>query len=85
MKKILPPTYFYGAIASEIALHFLLPVQQLLAFPWRLIGLIPLVIGIALNLLADKQFSRGNTTVKPFEESSVLVTTGVFRISRNPM
>ncbi|MEJ2055043.1 MAG: isoprenylcysteine carboxylmethyltransferase family protein, partial [Calditrichaceae bacterium] len=37
------------------------------------------------NLLADRAFKIKKTTVKPFEESSVLITTGVFRISRNPM
>jgi protein-S-isoprenylcysteine O-methyltransferase Ste14 len=38
-----------------------------------------------LNLLADRAFERHGTTVKPFEESSSLVTDGVFRITRNPM
>jgi protein-S-isoprenylcysteine O-methyltransferase Ste14 len=85
MKKALPPTYFLGAIGLAVALHFLLPLRQLLAFPWRLTGLAPLVIGIVLNLLADQTFKKHDTTVKPFEKSSFLVTGGVFGISRNPM
>ena len=44
MKKALPPTYFLGAIILAVALHFLLPVQQLLALPWRLVGLPPVVV-----------------------------------------
>jgi protein-S-isoprenylcysteine O-methyltransferase Ste14 len=40
---------------------------------------------VILNLVADRAFHRANTTVKPFEESSALITSGVFRISRNPM
>jgi protein-S-isoprenylcysteine O-methyltransferase Ste14 len=85
MKKILPPTYFLLAIALAVVLHFLLPVHQLLVFPWRLLGLLPLAIGIVLNLLADQAFKKSNTTVKPFERSSALVTGGIFGVSRNPM
>ena len=45
----------------------------------------PLGLGILLNLLADKTFTRNKTTVKPFEKSTTLVTGGVFCISRHPM
>ncbi len=85
MKKTLPPTYFFGTVVISVALHFLFPLHQLLAFPWRLTGLVPLLVGIVLNLLADQAFKRHGTTVKPFETSSTLITGGVFGISRNPM
>ena len=85
MKKLLPPTYFLSAIIVSVALHFLLPLHQLISFPWRLVGLVPLIIGIVLNLLADQAFKKHATTVKPFEKSNALVTGGVFGISRNPM
>ena len=38
-----------------------------------------------LNLPADRAFNKHDTTVKPFEESSTLLTDGVFGITRNPM
>ncbi len=85
MRKLLPPHYFLGAILLAVVLHFLLPVREILTYPWRLLGLAPLVVGIVLNLLADKAFKKHDTTVKPFEESSALVTDGVFRITRSPM
>ena len=85
MKKILPPTYFLGTIVLMIFLHFLLPIRYFLTFPWCLLGLIPIVIGIALNLSANHAFKKHHTTVKPFESSHTLVTHGVFRITRNPM
>ena len=85
MKQPLPPTYFLVAIVVAVALHFLVPIRQLLHFPWRLAGIAPLLIGIVLNLVADQSFKRHNTTVKPFEESSDLVTDGIFSITRNPM
>lgn len=83
--KLLPPTYFYIAIVLILALHFLLPGAQIIHSPWRYLGVILLVLGSALNIMADQAFKRHNTTVKPFEESTFLVTEGVFRFSRNPM
>jgi protein-S-isoprenylcysteine O-methyltransferase Ste14 len=84
-KKPLPPTYFNVSIVLIILLHFFWPVEKIISFPWNLFGIIPLISGIVFNLLADRAFKIKKTTVKPFEESSVLITTGVFRISRNPM
>jgi protein-S-isoprenylcysteine O-methyltransferase Ste14 len=85
MNRILPPVYFLAAVVLAILLHYLLPLYQLLALPWRLLGVLPLVIGIVLNLLADQAFKKHATTVKPLERSRVLVTAGVFAVSRNPM
>jgi protein-S-isoprenylcysteine O-methyltransferase Ste14 len=47
--------------------------------------MLPLMIGIILNLLADRSFKQHKTTVKPCEKPSALVTDGVFRLSRHPM
>lgn len=84
-KQLLPPTYLYIAIALILGLHFLLPGAQVIHSPWRYLGIIPLILGSALNVLADQAFKRHHTTVKPFEESTCLVTEGVFRFSRHPM
>jgi protein-S-isoprenylcysteine O-methyltransferase Ste14 len=47
--------------------------------------MIPLVIGVTLNLIADDAFRRVGTTVKPFQKSKSLLTNGVYSISRHPM
>lgn len=84
-KRILPPTYLIVSIIAIIALHFLFPILKIISFPWSVIGIIPLFIGIIINLVADKAFKRHGTTVKPYGESTSLITDGVFRISRHPM
>ena len=83
--KTLPTTWLLIAMLAILALHFLLPVSMIVPPLWNLLGLIPLALGVALNLVADGAFHRAGTTVKPFEESSSLVTTGVFGVTRNPM
>jgi protein-S-isoprenylcysteine O-methyltransferase Ste14 len=84
-KKIMPTTYLLIAIVAMAALHFLFPAMKIVPPPWNLLGIIPLALGITLNLVADNAFRRANTTVKPFEKSSALITTGAFRLSRHPM
>ncbi|HEV3010414.1 MAG TPA: methyltransferase [Burkholderiales bacterium] len=55
------------------------------AQPWNFIGLAPLGLGLALAMAAERQFVRAGTPVRPFTQSVVLVSDGLFRRSRNPM
>ena len=84
-KPVMPPTYLFIAIVIMVALHFSFPAAIIIRIPWNLVGMIPLAAGVILNLVADKDFKQHRTTVKPFEESTVLLTSGVYRLSRNPM
>jgi protein-S-isoprenylcysteine O-methyltransferase Ste14 len=83
--KILPPTFFNGALILMILLHFTLPVIRVFYFPYNLSGIPVIISGIFLNLWTDRLFKNFNTTVKPFEESAALIIEGPFRFSRNPM
>jgi protein-S-isoprenylcysteine O-methyltransferase Ste14 len=83
--KILPPTYFLILLLSSVALHFLCPVWKIIPGPYRYLGIIPIVLGMVLNLWADSLFKKKKTTVKPYESPAELVTSGPFRISRHPM
>ncbi len=85
MTKLLPPTYFFASIVLALAAHFLFPLAAVIPFGWRYAGAVPIAAGIALNIVADRQFKNRGTEVKPFKRSSALVTDGVFRWSRNPM
>ena len=81
----LPPSYFFSAIVLMALLHYLLPVREIITWPWTVLGIAFLVAGAMLNLSADKAFKVNNTTVKPFQESARLITAGVFGVTRNPM
>ena len=84
-QRLLPPTYFLVSIITMVVLRFLLPDPILFPFPFNLLGILPFAVGVYINVVADGMFRRARTTVKPFEESTTLVTTGLFRLSRNPM
>lgn len=85
MKKILPPTNFFISLIISVALHFTLPLLQIIKYPFNLIGILLFIIGAGLNIWADQMMKKQNTTVKPDEKPTVLIETGVFKISRNPM
>ena len=81
----MPTTFFLIAVLLSLLVHLFLLVAQWVSQPWNLTGLVPLGLGVWLNLSADRQFKAANTTVKPFEVSTVLVKSGAFRVTRNPM
>ena len=83
--KIKPPTYLLIGIFLIVILHFTLPIMTLISVPWTLLGIIPLVLGIVINVNADQLFHEANTAVNPFDTSSTLVTYGPYRFTRNPM
>ncbi len=84
-KKILPPLWLLISIITAVILHFIFPVAEVIAFPWNLTGIAFLVLGIWLNLRADRLFKKHNTTVKPFAEATFLIYKGPFKFTRNPM
>lgn len=81
----MPTSWLLIALVAMAAIRFLLPLMRIIPSPWGILGVIPLVLGVALNLAADRAFHKAGTTVKPFQKSSALLTGGVFRITRNPM
>ncbi len=84
-KRLLPPVYFLLAIGVMIVSHFILSLVRWVDGSGRWIGSVAILFGATIAGVADAQFKRRGTTVKPFQPSTVLVTGGAFRISRNPM
>ncbi len=80
-----PPLYFALAIVLMVALRLLLPIAPLIPWPWSLAGIVAIVAGIGLAIVAERRFRRAGTAGRPFEPSTALVEDGPFRFSRNPM
>ena len=81
----LPPTYFLLCLAGGIGVHFVVPIVQIIPWPYRLASLIAFLLGSWITIWTDQMFKRLGTTVKPHLDPSILITNGPFRISRHPM
>jgi protein-S-isoprenylcysteine O-methyltransferase Ste14 len=81
----LPPVYFLAAGLLMLLLHLGAGGPQLLAAPWRWLGLVAILGGVALAVAGERRFKRAGTAVLPFSEPSALVTDGPFAFTRNPM
>jgi protein-S-isoprenylcysteine O-methyltransferase Ste14 len=82
--KILPPTYLNSLLILEIALHFVLPIRQIVRAPYTYLGVVIIAISLAMNIYSVRYLERLNTTSSFFEIANRLVVTGPFRRSRNP-
>lgn len=82
---VTPPTWLLAAMLLQTACYLLVPEPELIPVPWNLVGTVPLLLGIGLNLAADRDLKREQTAVKPVEESSALVQRGAYAVSRHPM
>jgi len=61
--------------------------NQLFSYSNNIISLFLLILGLVVFISAVKSFSIQKTTVNPLEprQASSLVTSGIFKFSRNPM
>jgi len=84
-KKTIPPAYFLVLLLVSIALGVFLPVVKFIHAPYTYVGIVPIAIGVVLNLWADSQFKRNKTPVKPHLKPTALMTSGAFCVTRNPM
>ena len=85
-RRLLPLLYFVPIILLLLfILHFFFPIQMLLGFPFTLIGLAPLIVGLFLNLQATRTLQNRTTYDSNGQNPKNLVTDGFFRYSRNPM
>ncbi len=85
--KIPPPGYalIIGFLMWALDRYF--PIAQLIESPWNKIGPVMIVLAITMDLSSLFLFLKKHTTPSPFSpnKASVLVTTGLYRFTRNPM
>jgi protein-S-isoprenylcysteine O-methyltransferase Ste14 len=84
-QKLLPPHYFLLTLLAQAGLHWLVPGPLVVPTPGSYAGAILVILGIWIASSSSQLFARRGTAIRPFEKSSVLVTDGWFRCSRNPM
>jgi protein-S-isoprenylcysteine O-methyltransferase Ste14 len=83
--KLVPPVWLALSIIAMALLHRFLPIVQLIHWPLRWLGVLPMIAGIALATRGASLFNRHGTGVVPFSPVTHLVLEGPYRFSRNPM
>ncbi len=83
--KIRPPVYFLIAALVMAGLHFFMPVAQWVEPPLSYIVCAVFALALVVVVMIKRRFDAAGTTIKPFEESSALLTDGLYRFSRNPI
>ncbi len=81
----LPPIWLAAFLAVAWGIARLLPGLTVDAVWLRWLGVAIVVAGLGLMVLAILQMAKHRTTVIPHRQPSALVSTGIFRISRNPI
>jgi protein-S-isoprenylcysteine O-methyltransferase Ste14 len=84
-RKILPPVWLLIILIVMTGLNYFVPIARIIPAPWSYGGAALIVIGIALAAIGAGTFRRAGTPVIPFEPSTALVTSGIYRVTRNPM
>ncbi len=82
--KLNPPHYLLLAIIAMIALDRL-PAEPLSPQPWRWVGTALIIFGVLCTVQSALRFRQAGTNLRPFTDSSALVTSGLFAYTRNPM
>lgn len=81
------PLLVLGCLGAGWTAHRLRPIHFLpdLGVAGPVAGAAIGVIALAIGLACVREFHRHGTPTNPFKRSTALVTSGVFRLTRNPM
>jgi len=85
MKKLVPPVLFLICLVLMGLLRRIWPIKVLIGTALSLLGLAPLIVGLALAGTGAFKFRWERTNIHPFRKADKLVTSGVFQVTRNPM
>jgi protein-S-isoprenylcysteine O-methyltransferase Ste14 len=82
-----PPLIFAGVLLIGLVLGWLLHIGGFGAYRMLSIyaGGVLAIVGAIVVILASSLFRRVGTNVKPWQPATALVTSGLYRRTRNPM
>ncbi len=85
--KIPPPVYALSIAITMWLLNQYLPLLRFIESPWNNLGIAIIVLAIILDSSSLFLFFKKHTTVNPMKPTNTqgLVTTGLYKITRNPM
>jgi protein-S-isoprenylcysteine O-methyltransferase Ste14 len=85
MYTYLPGTTLGASIITAVVLHYVFPIAIVIPFPYNLLGLVIIGLGVYLVLQSVFLLRSYNTTVEPDGNPTTLVTKYPYNHSRNPI
>ena len=85
MRRLIPPILFFLSVVVMMLLWFVFPLATFLSYPFNLLGILLIILGIGVAKLGSDTFERAGTNIHTFKDPDVLITEGLYKISRNPM
>jgi len=82
---VLPPLLYLAALLAGVVLQWLVPLTLPLPSVARWAGLLLALLGIGFAVVARREFERAGTNVNPTQPATMIVSSGPFRFTRNPM
>lgn len=85
MQKLIPPYLLIVSALLMICLHVFLPVVHFIHQPFNFSGFFFIACGLVVAKNIGRRFSNVNTEIHTFKNPRHLVTTGLFKYTRNPI
>ena len=76
--------YFLIWIIIIIVLHYIIPIKQIVFSPYNYLGIILFVLGWIPNIWQGIRYRKIGISIPAKDMPMKLVTTGLFKFSRNP-
>jgi len=84
-RVIYPPMWLAFGIVAQFVCNEYFPGVRFTSTAGQVAGSVILVAGLAMLVVAGGLFKQADTDLIPFKDVRALVTTGVYRFTRNPM
>jgi protein-S-isoprenylcysteine O-methyltransferase Ste14 len=84
-RRITPDGLFISLVVLSLLFHKTIPLGRVLPSPWNLSGIILILIGIIMTTISNLTLLKNKTSIQPYETPQLLITTGLFKLSRNPI
>lgn len=85
--KIPPPIYMLLTASLMWMLNQWLPIVEVIEISWRPLGYLAISMALVIDGLSLIKFIRSRTSINPMrpEGTEILVVSGMYQYSRNPM
>jgi len=65
VKKLLPPISFLLCVTLMILLRWFWPIMMFAPFPYNLLGIVPIILGLGMGIAGAVAFRKAKTNLRP--------------------